>query len=273
MTMNTKNTGLPVLGEIYEGKVKRVLPFGAFVDLGFADDGLVHISEISFQRIEDINAVLKPGDVVKVRVIGFGDNKRPGDRRMASDRQRPEDTKRIRLSIKKATSDYNFQAAEPVFGQVYQGKVVRLIEHGAFVNFGFDRDGMVHISHIAPHRIAKVSDVLSEGDVVSVRFLGFNDKGYKLSIKDADDSRHPQPDTVYQGTVTRIESWGAFVRFCEGHEGMVHISEMVEGGGINHNAHDYVSMDETVDVVFEGYDDRGRIGLSMLKARQLNGDN
>jgi polyribonucleotide nucleotidyltransferase len=90
--------------------------------------------------------------------------------------------------------------AEPEVGTVYTGKVVKIVEFGAFVNFLGTRDGLVHISEIAPRRIAKVSDVLKEGDQVKVKVLGIDDRGkVKLSMKvvdqqtGADIPRDPRP--------------------------------------------------------------------------------
>jgi polyribonucleotide nucleotidyltransferase len=93
--------------------------------------------------------------------------------------------------------------AEPEVGQVYTGKVVKIVEFGAFVNFLGTRDGLVHISEIAPRRIAKVGDVLKEGDQVKVKVLGIDDRGkVKLSMKVVDqqtgaeiprEPREPRP--------------------------------------------------------------------------------
>ena len=78
-------------------------------------------------------------------------------------------------------------AADPEVGQIYTGKVVKLMDFGAFVNFLGPRDGLVHISELAPQRVKQVSDVLKEGDSVKVKVLGFDDRGkVKLSMKTVD---------------------------------------------------------------------------------------
>jgi polyribonucleotide nucleotidyltransferase len=75
----------------------------------------------------------------------------------------------------------------PVAGETYQGTVVKLLDFGAFVDFGFSKDGMVHISEISPNRVEDIHSVLSTGDKVRVKFLGLDDRGrVKLSIKQAE---------------------------------------------------------------------------------------
>ena len=75
---------------------------------------------------------------------------------------------------------------EPEIGHVYEGKVVKIMEFGAFVNFFGKRDGLVHISQLSEERVEKVTDVVSEGDIVKVKVIGFDKGKVKLSIKDAE---------------------------------------------------------------------------------------
>jgi polyribonucleotide nucleotidyltransferase len=79
--------------------------------------------------------------------------------------------------------------AEPELGVVYNGKVVKVVDFGAFVNFLGSRDGLVHVSEISRERVAKVADVLKQGDTVKVKVLGFDDRGkVKLSMKQVDQA-------------------------------------------------------------------------------------
>jgi polyribonucleotide nucleotidyltransferase len=90
-------------------------------------------------------------------------------------------------SIRDAINKIKGIAAEPEVGEIYQGKVVKVVEFGAFVNFFGPRDGLVHISQLADHRVAKVTDVLNEGDMVYVKLMGFDDRGkVRLSMKVVD---------------------------------------------------------------------------------------
>src|SRR5947207_15527625 len=77
--------------------------------------------------------------------------------------------------------------SEPEVGEIYDGKVVKVVDFGAFVNFFGAKDGLVHVSELAPRRVAKVSDVVNEGDMVKVKLLGFDNRGkVRLSMKQVD---------------------------------------------------------------------------------------
>ena len=89
-------------------------------------------------------------------------------------------------SIQAAIELINSIIEEPEVGQVYEGKVVKIMEFGAFVNFFGKRDGLVHISQLSEERVEKVTDVVSEGDIVKVKVIGFDKGKVKLSIKDAE---------------------------------------------------------------------------------------
>jgi len=157
----------PKIGEVYTGKVIKIVPFGAFVDFGFEKDGLVHISEIEEQRIDRVESVLSMDQEVKIRMIGFNEKGSP------------------KLSIKKANNSYVPQDP-PKEDKVYKGIVKSIKEFGAFVDFGFEKDGLVHISEIAENRIRDVESVLSMDQEVDVRFIGVDDRGrFKLSIRRA----------------------------------------------------------------------------------------
>ena len=85
-----------------------------------------------------------------------------------------------------ATNMINDIVAEPEVGKIYEGKVVKTMDFGAFVNFMGSRDGLVHISQLRPERVEKTTDVVNEGDIVKVKVLGVDDRGkVKLSLKDA----------------------------------------------------------------------------------------
>jgi polyribonucleotide nucleotidyltransferase len=90
-------------------------------------------------------------------------------------------------SIKAALKWIKSIVAEPEVGEIYEGRIVKVMDFGAFVNFFGPRDGLVHISELAPRRVAKVTDVVKEGDIVKVKLLGFDDRGkVRLSMKMVD---------------------------------------------------------------------------------------
>lgn len=158
------------VGTIVHGIVRRLTDFGAFVDIGGVD-GLIHITDLSWGRVKHPSDVVKPGDEVDVLVL-------------ALDRER----ERISLGLKQ-TKPKPWETAQvnyPV-GSICEGKVVRIVTFGAFVELEPGLDGLVHISQIAPTRINKVEDVLHVGDMVRVRILDVNPeaKRISLSIRDA----------------------------------------------------------------------------------------
>ena len=158
------------VGTIVHGIVRRLTDFGAFVDIGGVD-GLIHITDLSWGRVKHPSDVVKPGDEVDVLVL-------------ALDRER----ERISLGLKQ-TKPKPWETAQvnyPV-GSICEGKVVRIVTFGAFVELEPGLDGLGHISQIAPTRINKGEDVLHVGDMVRVRILDVNPeaKRISLSIRDA----------------------------------------------------------------------------------------
>jgi polyribonucleotide nucleotidyltransferase len=108
-------------------------------------------------------------------------------------------------SIRAALKWIKSIVAEPEVGEIYDGKIVKVMDFGAFVNFFGPKDGLVHISELAPRRVAKVTDVVKEGDMVKVKLLGFDDRGkVRLSMKQVDQqtgedlSKKPQPQAETQ---------------------------------------------------------------------------
>lgn len=159
-----------VVGDIVEGKVSRLTQFGAFVDVGGVD-GLVHISEISYDHVDKPSDVLKNGQEVKVKVIGIDD-----------------DRHRISLSIKQTEPSPFEKAVEDLaVGSVVDGEVKSLTNFGAFVEVANGIQGLVHVSEISTKHVEKPSDVLSVGDKVQVKVLNIDadDKRISLSIKQA----------------------------------------------------------------------------------------
>lgn len=154
------------VGDVIEGTVKNVTDFGAFIDLGGAD-GLLHISEMSWGRVENPKKVFKSGDKVRAFIKDIQGNK-------------------IALSMK--FDDENpWKDAEDRFavGNVVTGKVARMTDFGAFVEIGKGVDALLHVSQISKDHIEKPSNVLKVGDEVTAKIVDFNfaDKKISLSIK------------------------------------------------------------------------------------------
>lgn len=159
-------------GETRCGTVVRLMNFGAFVDIGGVQ-GLVHLNDLSWKRVNKPEEIVSVGDKVNVYVIDF-------------DRER----NRVSLGLKNIEEDpWNKIETELKVGDVVQGKVVNLINIGAFVEVMDGLEGLVHISEICEDRIAKPSEKLEIGQIVNVKVLDINIKNRRisLSIKDAVD--------------------------------------------------------------------------------------
>jgi len=180
-----KNTGAPLIGEVYQGTVVGIQRYGAFVNFGFEQDGLVPLKEISHSHIENVESVLSLRQPVSVKVIGFDQRGFPKlSIKEVSGGSGEGNGSRGSSFRKPARNNGAMNGPKPVEGTVYNGTVVKIVDFGAFVNFGFAKDGMVHVSEIAPNRIENISEVLSIGDKVSVRLLDIDSMGRsKLSIK------------------------------------------------------------------------------------------
>ncbi|MDF7638874.1 30S ribosomal protein S1 [Lactobacillus sp. ESL0791] len=160
-----------VVGDVIQGKVSRLTNFGAFVDVGGVD-GLVHISEISYKHIDKPGDVLKPGQDVKVKVIGIDDERN-----------------RISLSIKQTEPSPFEQATSDLHeGDIFEGEVKSLTNFGAFVEVADGIQGLVHVSEISYKHVDKPSDVLKVGQTVKVKVLNIDpgDKRISLSMKAAE---------------------------------------------------------------------------------------
>ena len=151
------------VGQTVEGVVKNVTDFGAFIDLGGAD-GLLHISEMSWGRVENPKKVFKVGDKVKALIKDINGEK-------------------IALSLKFPESNPWANAAEKyAVGNVVEGKVARMTDFGAFVELEPGVDALLHVSQISREHVDKPSDVLSVGQVITAKVVDFNEADRKISL-------------------------------------------------------------------------------------------
>lgn len=173
------------VGQIHEGTVRKVLDFGAFVDIGGLD-GLIHISQLSWEKIAHPSEVVKEGDKVQVRVEKID----------------PE-TGKIGLSYR-ALQDHPWENIESKFpvGSVMRGTVSRIANFGAFVKMGTGIEGLIHLSELAYRRVSSVGNLLKEGQDVEVKILSADAESQRmsLSLKQA----QAKPDDV-GGTEAEVE--------------------------------------------------------------------
>jgi len=160
------------VGQIIEGTVQRLTNFGAFVDIG-GIDGLVHISQLSYQHIDEPSEVVEEGQKVQVKVLSVD----------------PEN-ERISLSIKETLpGPWTSLAEKAPKGTILEGVVKRLVSYGAFIEVFPGVEGLVHISQISHKHIGTPNEVLSEGEQIKVKVLEVNenDKRLSLSIKELEE--------------------------------------------------------------------------------------
>lgn len=151
------------VGDVVEGTVKNVTDFGAFIDLGGAD-GLLHISEMSWGRVESPKKVFKVGDTVKVFIKDINESK-------------------IALSMKfEDENPWNNAAEKYAVGNVVTGVVARMTDFGAFVELAPGVDALLHVSQISKEHVEKPSDVLKVGQKVEAKVVDFNEEDKKISL-------------------------------------------------------------------------------------------
>lgn len=164
-------------GEKRTGKVARLARFGAFVDLGGVE-GLIHNNDLSWKRVINPADVVSVGDSVEVYVIDFD-----------------KANNRISLALKdKDENPWNTVTDKFAVGNVVEGKVVRVVDFGAFVELEAGIEGLVHVSEISEERITKPSDVLKVGDTVKVKILDIDNEKSKISLSIKDAIAKPQED-------------------------------------------------------------------------------
>ena len=152
-------------GDIIEGTVQRLTNFGAFVDVGGVD-GLIHISELSWNRVKHPSDVVTPGQSVKVQVLNVDESKN-----------------RIALGLKQTTQKpWDIFVSIVKVGDVVDGEVVNLLDFGAFVRLESGVDGLLHVSQIAKEHVEKPADRLAIGDKVTVKVTDIDEEGKKISL-------------------------------------------------------------------------------------------
>lgn len=157
-------------GEVRTGRVTSLADFGAFVNINGAD-GLVHLSELSWEHINHPSEVLEVGQEIKVKVISID-----------------EDRKRIGLSIRRLKDDpWEDQIEELTEGQLVEGKITRLTNFGAFARLLLDDvesdlEGLIHISEISERRIEHPKEILHEGDVVTLRIIKIEEDTHRIGL-------------------------------------------------------------------------------------------
>ena len=207
------------------GRVVRIMPFGAFVELAPGVEGMVHVSELSWSRVADPSEAVSVGDTIQVKILSVAAGDKPG--RM-----------KISLSAKKAQADPWESVAEKFqAGQKVDGKVTRLADFGAFVEIAPGIEGLIHVSEMSyAKRIHKPSDAVSAGEMVSVtvKEVDPSKRRISLSLREAmgdpwaDVAEKYKPGQSVTGTVEKRENFGLFVSVEPGITGLLPKSNMAK---------------------------------------------
>lgn len=242
-------------GDTVTGEVRSLTDYGAFVDLG-GIDGLLHVGEISWSRINKPADVLSVGQQVEARVIKIDHEKH-----------------KISLSLKQL-QDHPWDAATQKYkvNDRVRGVVTRVAEFGAFVELEPGVEGLIHVSEMSWGKKIKIaSDIVKPGETVEAMILGINPEerrislGLKQALGDpwADAAQRFAVGTVIEGPVTSIMNFGAFVQLAEGIEGMIHVSEISAEKRIAH-PRDVLKVGQVVKAQIIGLDkEKRQIKLSI----------
>ena len=213
-------------GAVVSGTVRSLTDYGAFVDLG-GIDGLLHISDISWNRVTNVADLLTVGQQLEVKVLKID----------------PE-TRRIALGLKQLQAHPWAAAAERYhLGDRVKGVVSRIADFGAFIELEPGVDGLVHLSEMSyTKRVLKATEVVQLGDVVDAVILAISipERRISLGLKQAlgdpwvDAAGSLTPGSIVEGPVASLTKFGAFITVAEGIQGLVHISEIVTDRRLNH---------------------------------------
>ncbi|MCU1327720.1 MAG: ribosomal protein [Bryobacterales bacterium] len=213
-------------GSVVEGTVRSLLDYGAFVDIG-GIDGMLHVADISWGRVNKPADVLTVGQKLTVQILKVDAGK-----------------KRVSLGLKQLQPDPWSTAADKYsVGQRVKGTVARTTDFGAFVELEPGLDGLIHLSEMSwSKKVRKPSDVVKPGELVEVVVLGVSvaDKRISLGLKQTmgdpwEEVAAQYPvGAVVEGPITQLKQFGAFVQVTADVEGMIHVGDIVHEKRINH---------------------------------------
>jgi small subunit ribosomal protein S1 len=249
-------------GAVLRGTVRSLADYGAFVDIGGVD-GLLHVADMSWGRVNKPSDVLSVGDSVEVQVLKVDPVKR-----------------RIALGMKQLAPDPWTKAGETYkAGERVRGVVTRVTDFGAFVELEPGLEGLIHLSEMSwTKKARKPSEVVKAGDSVEVVVLGVSERRISLGLKQAlgdpwaeIETKFPA-GTVVDGPITSLTKFGAFVELGEGLEAMIHIGDMVADKRINH-PQEVLKQGQPVRAVVLEVDRekrRIRLGLKQLQPTSID---
>ncbi|WP_027378118.1 30S ribosomal protein S1 [Kaistella palustris] len=205
-------------GQVLEGTVKNITSYGVFVDLGGVD-GLIHITDLSWSRVNHPSEILEDGQTVKVVILDFDDEKT-----------------RIQLGMKQLEAHpWDALSADLKIGDRVKGKVVVLADYGAFVEVAPGVEGLIHVSEMSwSTHLRSAGDFVKVGDEVEAEVLTLDrvDRKISLGMKQLNEDPWSNIETkypvgsVHEGTVRNFTNFGVFVELEEGIDGLIYISDL-----------------------------------------------
>ncbi|MCH2171136.1 30S ribosomal protein S1 [Myxococcota bacterium] len=246
-------------GQIVDGVIKNLTDYGAFIDLG-GIDGLLHVTDMSWGRVNHPSELFQVGDEIKVKVLKFD-----------------AETERVSLGLKQIQPDPWIDASMryPI-GKRIEGKIVSLAEYGAFVELEVGIEGLIHVSEMSwTKRIKHPSKVVSVGDTVEAVVLGADERDRKISL--GMKQIEPNPWSVIEetypigtnvsGTIRNITNFGVFVGLEEGIDGLVHVSDISWTEQIKHPGEKFKKGDtvEAVVLKIDKENEKFSLGIKQLQ--------
>lgn len=248
-------------GQLIKGTVTNIAEFGAFVDLGGVD-GLLHITDMSWGRVNHPSEICKVGDELEVKIL-----------KIDLDREKIA----LGLKQKEASPWESIEEKFPINSRI-TGRVVNLVSYGSFIELEQGVEGLVHISEMSwTKRVNHPSEILSVGEEIEVVVLDINRDKHEISLGIKQTEVNPwelvaekyPPGTIIHGTVRNLANYGAFVEIEPGVDGLLHISDISWTEKISHPNEKYKKGTEIECVVLEIDREKQRVGLGV---KQLTED-
>ena len=236
-------------GQVLEGTVKNITSYGVFIDLGGVD-GLIHITDLSWGRINHPEEIVKLDQKLNVVILDFDNDK-----------------KRIALGLKQlAAHPWDALNTELKVGDKVKGKVVVLADYGAFVEIAAGVEGLIHVSEMSwSQHLRSAQDFLKVGDTVEAEVLTLNrdERKMSLGIKQLNEDPWQKVETKFpvgskhSATIRNFTNFGIFVEMEEGIDGLIHISDLSWSKKIKHPS-EFAKLGDKIDVVVLEIDKENR---------------
>tara|TARA_B100000575_G_scaffold175844_1_gene140977 strand:+ start:10976 stop:12769 length:1794 start_codon:yes stop_codon:yes gene_type:complete len=236
-------------GQVLEGNVKNMTSYGVFIDLGGVD-GLIHITDLSWNRINHPSEILELDQTIKVVILDFDDDK-----------------SKIQLGLKQLTDHPWDKLGDDVKeGSNVNGKVVVIADYGAFIEIDEGIEGLVHVSEMSwSTHLRSAQDFVNVGDEIEAVVLSLDRESRKMSLGMKQMTQDPWTDITkkfpigskHTGSVRNYTNFGVFIELEEGIDGLVYISDLSWTKKIKHPS-EFLSIDDKIDVVILDLDVDGR---------------